>query len=143
METPNTIYIASAGSMKTIVKELQKEVEKMGYIINYDWTENPVQKPYSEHTEEAAIAAEKMAHSVIECDILIVLWTEGGVGFHIETGGGLIASIILSQSTNQKKKHIFVVGDEKGSSIFYFHRLVKRLGGIPELLEELRNIKHQ
>lgn len=141
METFNRIYIASAGSMKNTVKELQREVEKMGYAIIYDWTEHPVQKPYEEHTEEAAMAAEKMAYAVIECDILIVLWAEGGVGFHIETGGGLIASIIQSQIPNQKKKHIFVLGDGKGSSVFYFHKSVKRLGGIPELLEELKNIK--
>lgn len=128
--------------MKIAVKELQRKVEKIGYTIIYDWTENPAQKPYEEHIEEAAMAAEKMTQAVIDCDILIVLWAEGGVGFHIETGGGLIASIISSQIPNQKKKHIFVVGDGKGSSVFYFHKLVKRLASIPELLEELKNIQH-
>lgn len=124
-----------------MAKDLQGEVEKMGFTIIYDWTKNPVQKPYEEHIEEVAMSAEKMVNAIVECDILIVLWSEGGVGFHIETGVGLATSIILSQISRQKKKHIFVVGDEKGSSVFYFHKSVKRLGSIPELLEELKDLK--
>ena len=106
----------------------------------YDWTEHPVAKPFEEHIEEATAAADAMAHAVMECDILIVLYAEGGVGFHIETGGALVSSIILSFITGQKKKHIYIVGEGNDKSVFYFHKSIKRLSNVDMLKQELSKV---
>lgn len=139
MTQNNRVYIASkVGPMETSVKELRTALENLGYVINYDWTENPISKPFQDNIDQATKAAEAMATAVMECDILIVLYAEGGIGFHIETGGALVSSIILSSITGQKKKRIFVVGPGNDRSVFYFHKSVERVPDIATLIEELK-----
>ncbi len=110
------------------VRKLKVILEDTGlFEINYDWTANPVRKPFEENIDQASRAAEAMAKAVMECDILIVLSAEGGIGYHIETGGALVTGIILSFITGQKKKEIYVVGEGNDRSVFYFHRSVRRV----------------
>jgi hypothetical protein len=138
----NRVYIASkVGPMEQEVRELKEKLVKLGFQIIYDWTELPVMKPFEEHIEEATLAAENMARAVMECDILVVLFAKGGIGFHIETGGALVASIIQSFiGGEQKKKKIYIVGDGNDKSIFYFHKSVRRLPDTGALLEELTKL---
>lgn len=135
----NRVYIASKiGPMNKKVQALRKILEQHGYVINYDWTEKVVPKPFEEHLSEATDAAEAMAKAVMQCDILIVLCAPGGVGYHIETGGALVASIILSFITGQKKKQLYVVGEGNDKSVFYFHQSVIRVHTVLSLLPYLR-----
>lgn len=140
--TAKSVYIASkAGEMEDIVSGLKTSLEEMGYEINYDWTQYPVLKPYEKNIDQANQAADNMAHAVMRCDILIVLTTtEGGVGYHIEMGGALVTSIILSFITGQKQKDIYIVGGGNKRSVFYFHKSVKRVPDIPTLLKMLDKI---
>lgn len=127
--------------MEQAVTELKMELEQRGFQINYDWTTLPVMKPFEDHIEEATLAAEAMARAVMECDILIVLFADAGIGFHIESGGALVASIIqtfIGGASKQKK--IYIVGEGNGRSIFYFHKSVKRLPDVSALLNELQNM---
>lgn len=136
----NRVYIASkVGPMEEEVKELKITLEYMGFQIVYDWTRMPVAKPFEDHLEESTQAAEAMAKAVMECDILIVLFAQAGIGFHIETGGALVASIIQSFiGGKQKQKKIYVVGEGNDRSIFYFHKSVQRIPDVSTLLEELK-----
>ena len=137
----NRVYIASKlGPMEEQVRTLRDELTRRGYVIIYDWTEHPVQKPFAEHVEEAHAAAEAMAEAVRCCDILIVLCAPNGLGMHIETGGALVTSIILSFITKQEQKQIYVIGDGNERSVFYFHRSVTRLPSEAALLELLPDI---
>ena len=132
------IYIASkVGPMEQEVKELKNTLEERGYSFLYDWTEKPISKPFQDHAEQSAQAAHEMAQAVMNCDILVVLFAEGGIGFHIETGGALVSSIILSMITGQPKKQIYVVGTGNDRSVFYFHPSVQRLDTVEELLTKL------
>lgn len=134
----NRVYIATkVNRMEGAVASLRRELEARGYEIIYDWTEYPIERPFREHLEQAHEAAEKMALAVMRCDILVVLYAEGGLGFHIETGGALVTSIILSYITGQKPKRIYVVGDGNERSVFYFHNSVTRLPDVERLLAEL------
>jgi hypothetical protein len=136
-----TVYIASKiGPMDGSVRELKSAIEDLGFRVIYDWTERPVSKPFAEHLDDATTAAEAMARAVMHCDILIVLYAEGGVGFHIETGGALVASIILSFITGQKKKHIYVVGKGNDRSVFYFHESVTRVADTAQLIALLKQL---
>ncbi len=138
MRQPLRAYIASkVGLMEGPVKDLKMTLQEMGIEINYDWTENIISKPFEDHVDQVQVVAEKMAKAVMECDVLIVLFVKGGLGLHIETGGALVSSIILSFITGQKRKHIFVVGEGNDTSAFYFHDSVKRVPDIPSLIREL------
>ncbi len=138
----NRVYIASkVGPMESSVKDLRDELERRGYEIVYDWTTLPILKPFEEHIDQATEAAEAMARAVMECDILIVLFADAGIGFHIETGGALVASIIQTFiGGEQKQKRIYVVGEGSGRSVFYFHKSVQRLPDVIALLEELPQV---
>lgn len=132
------VYIASKlGSMEPAVRALKSELERRGYIITYDWTEVPIQKPFADHQRIAHEAAEKMARAVMECDIMVVLCAPNGLGYHIETGGALVTSIVLEFIQGQRTKRLFVVGDGNDRSIFYFHDSVSRLPDVEALLTEL------
>lgn len=124
----NRVYIASKMDlMEPQVRALGAQFKERGYIVPYDWTEHPVIKPFSKHRKAANFAAEKMARAVMECDIMVVLCAEHGLGYHIETGGALVTSVVLNFVTGQKRKRIFVVGPGNHRSIFYFHETVIRL----------------
>ena len=138
-EKKRSVYIATKmNSMEHVVRKLRRELEGVGFEIIYDWTEHPVSKPFETHLAEASKAAELMAKAVMQCDIFIVIYDEKGIGFHIETGGALITSIILSQITGQEEKKIYVVGGENDKSVFYFHSSVTRVSNVVELMHELR-----
>lgn len=136
--TNNRVYIASKlGTMEPVVTALKSSLEEQGYVINYDWTEHPVAKPFAEHARHAHEAAENMARAVMECDVLVVLCAPNGVGYHIETGGALVTGIILQFIQGQGAKRIYVVGEGNDRSVFYYHASVTRLPDIESLLREL------
>ena len=132
------VYIASKfGLMEEEVQRLRVSIEKLGHRIIYDWTEHPIPKPFEEHIKEATKAAEAMAQAVMNCDILIVLPAERGVGLHIETGGAMVASIILTFILGTPVKEIYIVGEQNDRSAFYFHESVTRVPNIDSLLDIL------
>jgi hypothetical protein len=139
MPQTNRIYIASKfGQMEGEVARLKAELEQRGFVVIYDWTENPVPKPFSLHLEQAQKAAEAMALAVMQCDIIIVLWAEGGKGFYVEMGGALVTSLVLTYMTGQKHKKIFLVGEDGyEQSIFFFHPQVTRVPTWQALLDQL------
>lgn len=137
----NRVYIASkVGLMDEAVRQLRRELERRGYVIIYDWTEVIVEKPFADHPEQVREASMAMAKAVMNCDIMIVLTAPGGIGYHIETGGALVASMILHFITGQEpqvEKRLFVVGADNERSVFYFDPLVTRL---PDILALLRHL---
>src|SRR3989344_1379489 len=131
----NRVYIASKVNLKeSEVRTLRSKLEGLGYAIIYDWTKTVVPKPFTAYSLEAHKAAEKMAKAVMRCDILIVLLAPNGLGMHIETGGALVASIILQFVAGQRRKRIFIVGEGNDRSVFYFHDSVERVPNIDAVL---------
>ena len=136
--TGKRVYIASkVNKMEKEVNSLKEKLLEMGHSIIYDWTQYPVEKPFADNVPTATVAADNMAKAVMNCDVLIVLCAEGGIGYHIETGGAMVASIILSYVTGKPQKEIYVVGEGNDRSVFYFHESVKRVDSVDELLKEL------
>lgn len=132
------VYIASKfNRSEPQVQALRVQLEARGYDIVYDWTETPVPKPFSVYPQEAHMAAEEMAKAVMHCDIIIVLLAPDGLGMHIETGGALVAGIILQFIAGQKRKRILVVGEGNERSVFYFHKSVERVSDVESVLERL------
>jgi hypothetical protein len=138
MPSNRLVYIASKfGIMESSVQRLKTTLEERGYRINFDWTVEPISKPFEQNAQQAHEAAERMARAVMECDIMIVLCAPNGLGYHIETGGALVTSIILDLITKQRRKQIYVIGQGNDRSVFYFHDSVIRLPTVDSLLEVL------
>ncbi len=135
------IYVAGKTGKEGAVKNLIARLSELGYIVTYDWTLYAIQKPFKDNPE-AALAAERMARGVMEADIVIVLCQkEGGVGYHIETGGALIASLVMSFMQGEQNRRIYLVGDGNERSIFYFHPLVIRVNSVEDLLAMGRDLR--
>ncbi len=137
----NRVYVAGkVGKGEEAVKSLIGHLEALGYTVTYDWTLYPIQKPF-EGNHDAALAAERMARGVMEADIVIVLCQkEGGVGYHIETGGALIASLVISYIQGERRRRIYLVGEGNDRSVFYFHPAVTRVGSIEDIIALGRNL---
>ena len=73
----------------------------------------------------------------MNADVVVVLGEQSGLGLHIETGGALVASIILQFIAGQRRKRILIIGDQRERSIFYFHDSVERFATIDDALETL------
>lgn len=137
----NRFYIASkVGKMDEVVNVVRDELIRRGYVELYDWRLDTIEKPFVDHQDQVAKVAKAMAYAIMNCDILIVLTAPGGIGYHIETGGALISSIITHFITGQEQKRIFIVGDDNERSVFYFLPWVTRLPDIPTLLEHLPSV---
>ena len=137
----NRIYIASKlNLMEREVNSLKTVLEERGYEFIYDWTANPVPKPFEQHQKQAHAAAEAMAEAVRCCDILILLCAPNGLGMYIEAGGAMVTGIILKFILKQDHKRIFVVGEENDRSVFYYHDSVTRLPSVPALLNHLPSL---
>lgn len=138
----NRVYVAGkVGRGEGVVKILVARLERLGYSITYDWTLDPVRKPF-EGNPDAVAAAERMARGIMEADIVIVLCQkEGGVGYHIETGGALVASLVLSFVQGERRRRIYLVGEGNDRSVFYFHPAVTRIASIEELPVLCRDLR--
>lgn len=129
-----TFYIAAKvpDAIDDVV-DIRDTLTARGFTCIYDWTQVTVPKPYKDHPDAAARAAEDMARAVHQCDNLIVITHARGKGLHIETGGALVASIILHYIHGRQAKRLFVVGDDCDGSQFYFHPHVTRCPTIADL----------
>jgi ATP/ADP translocase len=142
-DKPNRVYIAAKmGKMEHIVSKLRGALEEKGYVILYDWTEHPVEMPFDDHLDEAHEASEKMAQAVRQCDVFIVFDDPAGKGLHVEAGGALFASIVLSFLMGQQRKNIFAINQTgKFSSIFYYNHRVSRVSTADAVLKALPSMR--
>jgi hypothetical protein len=136
MPEGNKVYVAGkVGNSEEAVKRVIKQFETLGYQITYDWTLHMIQKPF-EGNPAAVEAAERMARGVMEADTVVVLCqSEGGVGYHIETGGALIASLVLGFIQGERRRRILAVGEGNHRSVFYYHPAVTRVDTVISLFE--------
>jgi hypothetical protein len=132
---PRVYIVSKVSVMEAQVRSLKKKLERLGFSVNYDWTESPALKPYGAHPKESCRGAIRMSKAAFECDILIVLWSEGGVGFHIETGIALGVAMASAYVTGRSAKRIYVVGEGiANKSIFYHHPHIRLFNTEDEVL---------
>lgn len=133
------VYIATkAAAMERQAGALMSRLERLGYKVTYDWTNKPCLKPYGSNAKESRRAAKRMANAAMRCDIMVVLWAEHGLGYHIETGIAIGAAIARAAVTGRKEKRIYVVGmGSEDRSVFYHHPFVTCFPDEESLLETL------
>ncbi|MEX2017450.1 MAG: hypothetical protein WD876_03175 [Candidatus Pacearchaeota archaeon] len=103
-------------------------LEKKGYSIFYDWTnENPI-KPYDKNPELTEKIAKRSLRASENCNLFILISDKEGTDMY-----GELCSAITS-----KKPEIYVIGNFLGRSKFFFHSSVKRRKTIEEVIKELK-----
>jgi nucleoside 2-deoxyribosyltransferase len=129
------VYIAARFFDKEKVKEIYKRLRKDGHEISADWTWHINSKPYSDNPERCRDYSMEDLNGVFDCDIFILLTNEeAGAGTSTELG----AAIALSATS--KKPKIYVVGEDIGNNMFYFHPSVNIRKTMDEVYVELRKL---
>lgn len=104
----------------------------------FDWTVNPVKKPFSENPTRARTVATLMAHAVALADVVVTFYHPNLLGGHIETGIAIAEAMYHPETP----KTVIIVGapEETERSIYYFFSFVRRCRDAQEALAVLREL---
>lgn len=125
------IYVAAKFDRKEEVRQLYKEVEARGHRITADWTTHKPIKPYADNPDIARQYAIEDINGVLEADIFVLLIGPCSTGVYTELGAA------IHSQTSTGKPLIYVVGENPGASMFFFHPSVEYLKTKDELIEKL------
>lgn len=128
------VYIAGKFEEKAKVKELYARIKELGHKVAYDWTDHKPIKPYSQNQEVAKEYSDNELVGIIDTDIFIFLTHELGTTLFMEFG----AALILNKKTG--KPLIYVVGEFKDKSMWFFNAGVQRRTSIEEVMVEISKL---
>lgn len=115
------IYLA--GRLDTgegTIGEFAAELEDRGHIVLEKWWEQGrLPKPYLDHADSSAPAAESMIDAAYRSDVFILFPTDDILGAAVEFGAA-----IASAAYDDEKKVIAVNPFEVRQSVFYAHPAV-------------------
>lgn len=122
-------YVSGKLGDSSITKSVIAVIREAGHEITLDWTTLGSLKPYDLNVEAASSAAIDEVNAVWDADALIMIPHSKGVGMFVELGVALGCGIPV----------YIITGTEEGRSrsIFLYHPLVKEIGSVEELLENL------
>jgi hypothetical protein len=134
------IYIAARAKHRSDdVAEIQKNLQKMGYELAYDWSAGDVdiKRPYREPNNRAhnLKAQEKMLKAAAKTDIFILLDDPGLRGAYVELGAFLTDCL-----NNSKNRIAYIVGPDSHEREFVFEspEYVRFVDTIEEVYKELK-----
>ncbi len=125
-------YVAAKWLLKDEVREIYRKIQEKGHEITEDWTKHPFIKPYDVNQELSEELSVKDMDGVRNSDVFVLLTDKDGVNMYVEFG-----MAIISHLHKKKPKRIYVIGNNLGRSMFFFHPSVRRRKTIEEVLEEL------
>lgn len=129
------IYVAGKFEKKDIILNIYQKVREMGHLVSYDWTTHKDIEPYSENQDTARQYSENELAGIGDCDLFIYLADDKGTTLPMEFGAALMRKKLTG------KPEIFAVGEHNARSPWFFNRLVKRVGSVDEVLEEMSHAK--
>lgn len=124
------VYIAGSRREIDKVKEVQAICMALGMEITFDWTgeEGEIREDWSDVPERAERIAFKEAAAVMTADLLILVWTDKGIGNRLETGGALLSG-----------KQTIILGEPR-ESVFWYLPNCTRIKDTDELQNFLERI---
>jgi nucleoside 2-deoxyribosyltransferase len=120
-------YVASKFERSEKVKEVQQRLKEEGHEIIVDWTQHKNITNYSREKYRAAEYADEDLKGAMECDVFVLISNKDSRGSHLELGAALASG----------KPDIYVIGELREDSLFYFHQDVERRDDIGDVLAEL------
>ncbi len=124
------LFVAGKVGKEQETRKAMQIIRDSGNELTFDWTSIPHLSPYEDNEDMSRNAAILEARGVLECDALILLADEQGVGMYVELGMAIASG-----------KPVFVIGGESAPTMFLYHPLVQRVKTVPEALSLLRTQK--
>lgn len=106
-------------------RKLMSLLRHAGHEITFDWTSIAHLRPYEQNARASREAALLETHGVKEADVLVIVVHDMGVGMFVELGIAIGAGIPVR-----------VVTSQESPTMFFHHPLVKRVGGINDIIKE-------
>lgn len=123
------------------IRFVQDTFKKAGHVITHDWTRNETgdkmlggQQAKFDNPEEARRRATNDLQGVIDSDVYVICTSneQPGKGMYVELGGALA----LASTTSSPR--VYLLGDKKHASIFYFHPTVIWASSVRDIIKDLR-----
>jgi len=128
-------YIAARFALKDLVREIYRKIQERGHEVIGDWTVHKETKPYDQNLELAREYAIEDIDSARNCDCLVLVSDSAGTGMYAELG------VAISSYLERGKPMIYVIGDNRARSMFFFHPSVNRkFSIIEEILDDVDRI---
>lgn len=124
-------YIAGRVKKKKEVEKIHKLLSSKGHEFTSDWIEEGNILPYSENIEKSSSLVERCMKNINKSDVFVLLSDETGTGMYTELG------IALQLATEKNKPKIYIIGEYRERSAFFFHPLVKRVKEIEQVFSDL------
>jgi hypothetical protein len=131
MSVASRVYLAGKIDMGEIsIGDFAGELEERGHtVLEKWWEQGRLPKPYMDHPETSAPAAEAMIEAAFESDIMILFPEDNILGAAVEYGAAIASSF-----EERPRKEIIVVNPyEVRQSVFYAHPSVVAVRGLAEV----------
>ncbi len=128
------LFVAGKIGKEEKARKVMQMIRQAGHQVTFDWTSIPHLSPYEDNEEMARKAAILEEQAVAECDALILLADEQGIGMYVELGMALA-----------RGKPVFVIGGEIAPTMFLYHPSVQRVKTVSEALNILgtqKSVRH-
>lgn len=128
-------YVASGIKNKEEVQRVFERLTAAGHQITADWTltDDIPEESRDESSEYVRSLAKRDFEGIRECDVFVLIsHPREGRSMYVELG------VALSMLETSGRPRVFIVGPLNNESVFYYHPLVRRIGGWDELIEETK-----
>lgn len=123
-----------------VVQQVQAALVAAGHEITHDWTRNEggskmlvgQQTKFDQAAESARRATNDM-NGVTESDVYVICTDneKAGKGMYVELGGA------LALNTTTGSPRIYLLGQRKHATIFYFHPSIRLCESVDEIIADL------
>lgn len=137
MRDPHLVYVAGkVAENNTSIQEVIGRFQKAGFTISHDWTRaKGIQKPYLDHTERNAAAAEDMRNGVKLCEVFVLLCGGDIYGAMAEFGMALAA--VIPEVFGQRRIYVVGLPEQMRQSILFTLPDVMVCETVDEVLTDL------
>lgn len=115
-------YFASRFKHRDYLRDLDKDLEKLGHKIVSSWIWMDSQKPYDKNHKKCSEISKVVENDIKNCDTFVLISDVGGTDMFVELG--------IAIAFNKK---IYVVGDHNDRSLMCFHPNIERVKSIKDI----------
>ena len=134
------VFVSGQINDLSYVRAVQAQFVASGHVITHDWTRIETgnkmltgRQAKFDNPDEASKRANADMTGVVDCDVYVICTNneDMGKGMYVELGGALA----LNVATGVPK--VYLLGDRKHATIFYFHPSILLRETVDEIIKEI------